>query len=170
MSEFILYKIDSPSGKSYIGYTSYDLKKRLREHKCSPYIIGKAIRKYGDLIKSSILAIVDSCDEAHTLEKFYIAMFNTKVPFGYNLTDGGEGVTGFKMPEDKKTYGRRVDTDDELATSLRQSGLTYVEISDIVGASPETITRRIKAYAENNSISINDRCYTHSKYKKRTLL
>ena len=37
------------------------------------------------------------------LEKYLIAYFNTTNPeFGYNVTKGGEGVSGFKHSEESK--------------------------------------------------------------------
>jgi predicted GIY-YIG superfamily endonuclease len=44
--EYVLYKITSPSGRTYIGITN-NLKRRLKEHKTSPYPFGHAVRKYG---------------------------------------------------------------------------------------------------------------------------
>jgi hypothetical protein len=59
-----------------------------------------AIRKYGrDVFEIEILDEGLTEAEADFCEVFYIRILNTKVPNGYNLTDGGEGSHGFKMPE-----------------------------------------------------------------------
>jgi len=155
--DFSIYKISSPSGKSYIGYTSYPVSKRFREHKSCNKPVGKAIRKYGDKITLDIVAVVDNIKDAHILEKFYISMFNTVAPFGYNLTSGGEGVCGFKMPKnivDRIAENKRINIDSEFAYILRNSGATYKEIGDIFNISTACATKKIKEYAEDNNLCL----------------
>ena len=95
----VIYKITSPSNKSYIGQT-VRLKQRLScyEHlRCkNQSAIYNAILKYGwENMKVEILWEKESkerlVEELNELEIKYIAEFNTKVPNGYNLTAGGEG-------------------------------------------------------------------------------
>ena len=95
----VIYKITSPSNKSYIGQT-VRLKQRLScyEHlRCkNQSAIYNAILKYGwENMKVEILWEKESkerlVEELNELEIKYIAEFNTKVPNGYNLTAGGKG-------------------------------------------------------------------------------
>ena len=82
--------------KIYVGKTSKTLEERIHWHKYANSLIGRAIRKYG-WEKSFIAVILAECEtnkEANELEKFWIAKLNCKAPNGYNLTDGGDGVTG----------------------------------------------------------------------------
>lgn len=87
-----IYKLISPSNKSYIG-VSKNPKKRFKGHSIhlSSYI-GKAIRKYGKgNFKLEILDNAEEYSEAYLLEQKYIKKFNTICPNGYNLDSGGQG-------------------------------------------------------------------------------
>lgn len=56
-----------------------------------------AINKYGkDFFHVKQIDAGNTPEQALELEKFWIKRLGTKVPAGYNLTDGGEGVSGFK--------------------------------------------------------------------------
>lgn len=92
----IIYKIENKiNGKIYIGQTKRDLSLRIAEHIKNNFLIGKALRKYG--IDAFIVATIDSCDVQEMIdekEKYWIRFLNCKVPNGYNLTDGGDGVKG----------------------------------------------------------------------------
>ena len=101
-----LYKLTSPSGKSYIGISSKTTEQRWAKHK--EHALGKrdngalyaALRKYGcDNFKVETLVICDKWDYLCDLEVKAIVAYGTKSPNGYNLTDGGEGVQG---PRDAK--------------------------------------------------------------------
>ena len=108
----IIYKYTSPSGKCYIGQTTRP-NLRMNEHvnsaiHGSPLPFHRAIRKYGiGLFDYTVLCTVNatSKEERRCLldeaEVYYIKKFNSKVPFGYNVADGGEGNLGIK--HSKKT-------------------------------------------------------------------
>jgi group I intron endonuclease len=89
---FLIYKLTSPSGKSYIGRT-YNLTKRLGEHsrKSSPCILLRnAIQKYGlENFKIEILLENLHLDEANILEAKLISEHNSLHPSGYNIQLGG---------------------------------------------------------------------------------
>lgn len=96
-----LYKLTSPSGKSYIGVSRYGLESRWTKHvrnavsRRDPSALCDALRRYGaDAFERTIL---DECDDWNTLlslEVEAIARFGTIAPNGYNLTAGGEGSLG----------------------------------------------------------------------------
>lgn len=95
----VIYKITSPSNKSYIGQT-VRFKQRMNCYKnlrCkNQSAIYNAILKYGwENMQVEILWEKESNTrlivELNELEIKYIKEFNTKVPNGYNLTSGGEG-------------------------------------------------------------------------------
>lgn len=95
-----LYKITSPNGKSYIGVTSGTADSRWKAHvsrtkEGRPQAINRAIAKYG-ADSFVIVTLVEHDDFARLLEleREYIILHKTKTPNGYNLTDGGEGVSG----------------------------------------------------------------------------
>ena len=65
------------------------------QYKRGKQFIDKAIQKYG--WKNFTVEIVEECTSLEQLNKreiFWIAAFDSKVPNGYNLTDGGDGISG----------------------------------------------------------------------------
>lgn len=106
--KFVIYKIKcNINGKNYIGITG-DFKGRIKSHLSvaengSNTVFHKAIRKYG--IKSFLIFVLDRAntwEEACKLEKYYIKKIGTKLPNGYNMTDGGEGTLGCYPSESVK--------------------------------------------------------------------
>lgn len=104
-----MYMIESPSGKQYIGITSKSVQARWRMHKTHALrsaegALQKAIQKYGaDNMSVKVLVLADSYEYLKELEVKAIVAFNTKVPNGYNMTDGGDGVLGIIVTDE----GRR---------------------------------------------------------------
>lgn len=95
------------NGKKYVGQAT-DLKVREYHWRClsQPYagvLINRAREKYG--IEAFGFEILKECndDELDYWEKYYIKELNTKVPYGYNLTDGGEGRCGYSFPHTAET-------------------------------------------------------------------
>lgn len=102
---FIIYKHTFKStGKSYIGYTSKGLQKRLITHVRNAMSgvdthFYRAIRKYGvDDMQSEILFECESFEKIKEMEKYYIAE-NKTFEEGYNMTKGGDG--GWSVPDEK---------------------------------------------------------------------
>ena len=95
------------NSKAYIGITTRSIARRWYEHKfvsnsCGK-LLAKAINKYGaDAFEIKPIASAKTLDNLKKIEKELITQFNTKVPFGYNLTNGGDGVFGFKQSEEQK--------------------------------------------------------------------
>lgn len=105
---YIVYRLISPSNKSYIGVTSCGFKTRLKQHikeaeGKSTKPIHNAIRKYGfENFKTEIIAQNMGYEIVCEMEKAMIKYYNCKNPFGYNLTDGGDGVIGHFHSEEVK--------------------------------------------------------------------
>ena len=99
--------INNKNGKMYIGKTK-DIQKRCNEHKIAD---GKcpafhnAINKYGmDSFEFIVLNKYNTEKESLDAETYYISKYNSNTrEFGYNLTDGGDGISGFKHSEESKT-------------------------------------------------------------------
>ncbi len=97
----LIYQVvNKISGKSYIGQTKFDLKKRIKGHKDksikSNTYFPNAIKKYG--IKSFEWKTIRYCNSKQELnmwEKYYIKKLQTKYPNGYNLSSGGDGGDHF---------------------------------------------------------------------------
>lgn len=106
MADFIgyIYCItNSKNGKQYIGQTATTVHKRFTEHlRCarvdeeSPYLLYRAIKKYGEenFNIETLLTIYASSrtelkEKLNEKEIYYIRIFNTYKPNGYNMTLGG---------------------------------------------------------------------------------
>ena len=88
--------LNKVNGKPYVGQTTQTLKKRLSGHLCGKLCVDRAIRKYKpENFRCDILKVCYSEAELNAWEKFFIAALKTKAPYGYNLTDGGDGVVGW---------------------------------------------------------------------------
>lgn len=89
----IIYKITNKlNGKRYIGQTKKDAEQRFREHVYSKrkFAMCLAIQKYGkENFEITILAHCNSLKEMNHREQYYIRLFNTLSPSGYNLRSGG---------------------------------------------------------------------------------
>lgn len=87
------------NNKQYIGKTVYRLEKRKTEHikgltRC---VFHKALRKYGpENFSWEVLHEEDDHEELLRLEIEEIAKHETMIPSGYNMTSGGDGLSGFK--------------------------------------------------------------------------
>jgi len=96
------------NGQPYVGWTSQPVEKRWLQHKqaalrkSSDYFY-RALTKYGfDAFDWEIVQHFDTANEAKQAEIFWIAELNTNTcrdGFGYNETDGGEGITGYFRQE-----------------------------------------------------------------------
>lgn len=88
------------NNKVYVGKTTVSLSTRIRQHinKSVPSdgcYIHNAINKYGfDNFYLESFEVSD--DLVNIWERHLIKRWNTKIPFGYNMTEGGEGLVGFK--------------------------------------------------------------------------
>jgi len=111
---YYVYKIiNKINGKIYIGKT-YDVNQRWLRHISDSIserynsILHKAINKYGaDNFEIYTIEECNSDEDALEKEIFWIAEYKTNIykygnEFGYNLTDGGEGTSGFHMSDETK--------------------------------------------------------------------
>lgn len=95
-----VYAHTSPSGKTYVGWTSRGWRRRWAQHcfdarRGSIYPFHCAIRKYGpEAFTHAVIATVVSEAEAKALEVEWIAGLGTLAPGGYNATSGGDGQSG----------------------------------------------------------------------------
>jgi len=95
------------NGKSYVGITTRKIARRWYEHcyvgnSCGQ-LLNKAINKYGiDAFEIQVVASAKTISDLKELEKQLIVQYQTKVPNGYNLTDGGDGLTGYRHTEEQK--------------------------------------------------------------------
>lgn len=109
------------NGKLYIGKTVDSYSSRISKHKSNAFELNlenyfyKAIRKYGwDNFEKYIIFQTETLENTPEnkikldeivcqKEREYIAEFKANNPtFGYNLTDGGDGICGFKFSKESR--------------------------------------------------------------------
>lgn len=109
MSISVYQIVNKVNGKSYIGITENPQKRWTGHKRCkTDFPIHLAIKKYGvEAFLFFVLEVIHTRREACEKEKYYIKLLTTKTPYGYNLTDGGDGVSGLKgrIPWNKGTKG-----------------------------------------------------------------
>lgn len=97
-SEKYIYKITNKiTCKIYIGQ-AIDPELRFQQHcqKKEKYVslINQAIQKYGK--ENFSFEIIGKFADYNEKEKYYIKIYNTISPNGYNFTEGGGGASSFK--------------------------------------------------------------------------
>ena len=89
------------NNKKYVGLTKFSITERFYQHTKRGFILTEAIKKYGEnKFFIELIEEVDTAGKAYELEQYYIKEYNTKVPYGYNLTDGGDGIFGWEVTEE----------------------------------------------------------------------
>lgn len=113
--DWVIYKLTSPSGKNYVG-KSVNLKGRLSNYRTlncpSQPLLYRSLKKYG--FNNHKLEIIDSFSGnnsyANGKEMFWIRTCMSHTSKwrklygcgGLNLTDGAEGMTGYKYSDESK--------------------------------------------------------------------
>ncbi len=98
--------INKVNGKKYIGITSQDPERRWGSdgNKYQKSVFKNAIKKYGwDNFQHEVIFRSLSEEDAKYLERLFIKCFDTKIPNGYNMTDGGDGTVGLSPSEEVRT-------------------------------------------------------------------
>lgn len=108
MDTCYVYSLKFPNGKLYIGISTRP-EKRWIEHSRNARNGMKtplcdAIRAFGFESVEKTILVKTSSYMARVQERHYIARLGTKLPFGYNMTDGGDGVIN-PTPELRKKCG-----------------------------------------------------------------
>ena len=103
---YIYLRTNRINGKKYVGQaTDLEVRQRTWNNLNQPYagtLINRARAKYG--IEAFGFEILKECEdeELDYWEKYYIKELNTKVPYGYNMTDGGGGMSGFTISDETR--------------------------------------------------------------------
>jgi len=142
--------------KGYVGKTIHNFSFRKKAHiykankKPNTYFL-RSLRKYSDGFVWSILVFNDNPDELNRLEQHYIKSMKTKVPDGYNLTDGGEGTNGYhtsdetKLLQSIKKIGKKQSLETRLKISKALMGNQY-------GCGPKSIEFSNKLKGNKNAV------------------
>lgn len=103
---FIYLLTNNVNRKGYVGQTISTVARRFNQHKHDAkrnldYSLYRAIRKHG--IENFSIEVVAECDVTllDDLEKHYIKFYGTR-SHGYNDTDGGGGMRGWKVSDETR--------------------------------------------------------------------
>lgn len=155
---FCIYMHTSPSGKSYIGYSSYTIDERFKQHvnesiRGSDTIFHKALRKHdADRFESIILEDnIETHEKAKELEKYYIKKYDTFNPNklgsnGYNMTPGGDGVQLFG--EYNGMYGKTHSEEAKSKISEANTGNKFPDEAKIKLSKERTGVKRSIEHAK----------------------
>ena len=124
-----IYKITNKNtGKMYIGQTTQDLEERWRGHRSSKSncrYLKSAIKKYGIYNFEFKLICVCFDNDMDKFENDYIKKYNTLVPNGYNLREGGNG--GRHNEETKQKISESLKNRTDIIYSKNQLGKPHTE-------------------------------------------
>ena len=105
---YIYVATNTVNGKKYVGKTVHSVSRRRFNHKLlaskgSTNVFHLAIIKYG-FKRFSWKVVFEHADEQalHEAEIAFILRLRTKIPHGYNMTDGGEGISGMTHSEEAR--------------------------------------------------------------------
>lgn len=167
-----LYRLDFPSGKSYIGITRHTAQHRYKGHqacaaKSAKGAVYQAWRKYGPPVLV-VLAEMET-DELYKAEQAAIAEHGTLTPGGYNITPGGDvppsltpsvaekiaaKLRGTKLSQERKEAmriimtGRKASEESRARMSAAQRGKV---ISDAGRANMSEAAKRRRASPETKA-------------------
>ncbi len=137
--------INSVNDKRYIGVTSRTIQVRWKQHQRDAHyarsssILHAAIRKHGiDKFSCFKIASALSMEALFEIEPALIAQYRTRSPFGYNMTNGGEGSPGHKVSAQTKMKISASHTGKKLTAEHRK------KLSD------SKIGKKLKRTAEHN--------------------
>lgn len=108
------------NGKQYVGQHHYDGEGIDNSYKGSGVLLRQAYKKYG--VENFTIEVIEYCSDASLdyLEVKYISVYNTKIPNGYNLTDGGGGCVGKKYTDEQIENMRIAQNKPELKAKKRE--------------------------------------------------
>lgn len=136
MKKYEIYQVTNiNTNKSYIGYTSKGIEKRIHKHYTNA-ISGldthfyKSIRKHGmQNFKWKIIDVANNLNEAKQKEIKYIEFFDTKQN-GYNMTEGGDGgdIINQLSPEKYKLFIEKQILNNTGPNNGRFSGYSDLDL------------------------------------------
>ena len=126
----IVYLYTFPNGKMYVGKTCQPdvrcLYYNVYRKQMPVYNALKKAEENGDTVDLTYLSEYVDNKVAAGIEKHYIALYRTNISrygneFGYNLTDGGEGVSGYKFTEEEMSTRKALRSTTEYKSKVSAS-------------------------------------------------
>lgn len=124
-----IYKIENKiNGKIYIGQ-SIEIERRWQKHLNAKddFLIHKAIQKYGKNCFS--FSILEECDilSLDNQEKYWIQYYNSLIPNGYNMIEGGNNGCGLSKGFPVIQYDLQGNFIAEYASANQASAQTNID-------------------------------------------
>ncbi len=159
-----IYKITNMiNGKSYIGKTGGEIKKRFKDHEYESQQprsknrpLYRAIRKYG--IQNFEIELIEETSEPEKQEKYYIRKYNTYGKTGYNATLGGDGKSWLDHKAIVECYEKEQNIQrvseiinchyDSVYRVLKDNDINIKSGSDVM---KETKSKPVKQYDLNDN-------------------
>ncbi|MCH8680062.1 GIY-YIG nuclease family protein [Staphylococcus lugdunensis] len=101
----IIYKVTNIlNGKVYVGMTVRDIKTRMQEHlrKNKTYFDCAYNRSTKDTFVVEVIDEANDILELNSKEMSWIKYYNSSIPNGYNLCEGGKTSIGYKHRQESK--------------------------------------------------------------------
>ena len=181
---WIIYMYTFPNNKRYIGKTCYSMRRRQRDDLWTGYrkctLLWNAIQKYGvQNIKQDILFEGDFSDEeASRLEKICILLFKCNASrfsnpsYGYNLTDGGDGVSGTKRQDEAHMEQVKKMIDGRRGCELTEEHKNRLRVAHTglkMGPMSEETKRKIGVANSRENMSEETRVRRSNSKKKKII-
>lgn len=124
------------SNKLYVGKTNnfdYRLSKHKQASKKPKYYFHKALAKHGiDAFNYFIIEEWESEQDCLEAEIFWIEFFRSNYPeYGYNLTEGGEGSSGYKHTPESIAKLRIVNANKTLGMKHSIESITLMRVAKL---------------------------------------
>lgn len=127
------------NNKVYIGQTKANIKLRFQNHlsaarRGKDYVIGKAIRKYGE--QNFYISLIEKCNinNLNDREKYWISYYkSTNNKYGYNISIGGNVVKAIK------------ELNKEEVLNLFNLGISAYKIAKILHTEIAKVTKLLKS-------------------------
>ena len=127
MVGYIYLNTDLKTGKQYTGQHHYD-----KEGELDPNYHGSGVlwtkvlkKRPKELIKEEYIKTCYSEEEMNSDEQYYIKLFKTLYPNGYNLTEGGEGCVASEESRKKMSLaqkGKHISEEQKKKLSIALKG------------------------------------------------
>lgn len=145
LRRYLVYKLTRRIGqKAYIGITGKDLWWRVGRHYRNPEsVIGRALRRHGlEEFDVKVLASDLTFNQACRLERYFIAVYSTILPYGYNVAVGGRASQAFSPEERRQNcYNRSLTWSDIYEIRMLGREQTMPVIAKLFGISRHQVNK-----------------------------
>lgn len=142
---FYIYKITNCiNGRIYVGQTRRTIEQRFLQHSKSDTPLGNAMRDCG--IENFTVEVIETCEtpeQAREREIFWIRVLKSRLPGGYNQSDGGEGFRKVvhRVSPQKVISNGNLSICDALKRFRKVYKLTQPDVAKVLGVTAQAYGR-----------------------------